>query len=81
MQKVFIIEDDPKIAEHLQSHLVKYGYDAAAAEQFDDVMGNFISINRILCSWILIFRALMAITGAGKSGRSRFVQLYSFLRG
>ncbi|MDM5227167.1 response regulator transcription factor [Cytobacillus sp. NJ13] len=41
MQKVFIIEDDPKIAEHLQSHLVKYGYDAAAAEQFDDVMGEF----------------------------------------
>ncbi|PAE24907.1 MULTISPECIES: response regulator transcription factor [Bacillaceae] len=41
MQKVFIIEDDPKIAEHLQTYLVKYGYEAAAAEQFDDVMAEF----------------------------------------
>ncbi|KON89964.1 transcriptional regulator [Sporosarcina globispora] len=41
MQKVFIIEDDPKIAEHLQSYLVKYGYDAVIAEQFDDVMAEF----------------------------------------
>lgn len=41
MQKVFIIEDDPKIAEHLQSYLVKYGYEAVMAEQFDDVMEEF----------------------------------------
>ncbi|KML41723.1 response regulator transcription factor [Cytobacillus firmus] len=41
MQKVFIIEDDPKIAEHLQSYLVKYGYQAVMAEQLDDVMAEF----------------------------------------
>ncbi|MCM3708004.1 MULTISPECIES: response regulator transcription factor [Cytobacillus] len=41
MKKIFIIEDDPKIAEHLQTYLVKYGYEAAAAEQFDDVMAEF----------------------------------------
>lgn len=41
MQKVFIIEDDPKIAEHLQSYIVKYGYEAVMAEQFDDVMEEF----------------------------------------
>ncbi|MBG9449346.1 transcriptional regulator [Cytobacillus firmus] len=41
MQKVFIIEDDPKIAEHLQSYIVKYGYEAVMAEQFDDLMAEF----------------------------------------
>ncbi|WHZ59959.1 response regulator transcription factor [Metabacillus hrfriensis] len=41
MQKVLIIEDDPKIAEHLKSNLVKYGYSAIFTENFDDVMDEF----------------------------------------
>jgi two-component system, OmpR family, response regulator YxdJ len=41
MQKVLIIEDDPKIAEHLQSYLLKYGYNASIVEKFDDVMEEF----------------------------------------
>lgn len=41
MQKVLIIEDDPKIAEHLQSYLMKYGYKASIVEKFDDVMEEF----------------------------------------
>ncbi|TKG98878.1 response regulator transcription factor [Peribacillus simplex] len=41
MQKVLIIEDDPKIAEHLNSYLVKYGYNSIFMENFDDVMDEF----------------------------------------
>jgi DNA-binding response OmpR family regulator len=41
MQKVLIIEDDPKIAEHLKSYLMKYGYNAIFMENFDDVMEEF----------------------------------------
>ena len=26
MQKIMIVEDDPKIAEHLESYINKYGY-------------------------------------------------------
>lgn len=41
MQTVLIIEDDPKIAEHLQSYIVKYGYKANIVENFDDIMDEF----------------------------------------
>lgn len=41
MQNVLIIEDDPKIAEHLQSYIMKYGYNAIILANFDDVMDEF----------------------------------------
>jgi len=27
MQKIMIVEDDPKIADHLKKHIEKYGYE------------------------------------------------------
>ncbi|MCG5104565.1 response regulator transcription factor [Oceanobacillus alkalisoli] len=44
MAKILIIEDDPKIATLLQSHLQKYGYDAVIAEQFDAITEEFQQI-------------------------------------
>ncbi|MGM7722882.1 response regulator transcription factor [Metabacillus sp. Hm71] len=41
MQTVLIIEDDPKIAEHLQSFIEKYGYKATIVEHFDHIMDEF----------------------------------------
>ncbi|MGR6342496.1 response regulator transcription factor [Priestia megaterium] len=41
MQKILIIEDDPKIAEHLQSYIGKYGYNVITVENFDYVMEEF----------------------------------------
>ncbi|MDR7246904.1 response regulator transcription factor [Priestia megaterium] len=41
MQKILIIEDDPKIAEHLQSYIGKYGFNATVVKNFDDVMEEF----------------------------------------
>ena len=41
MQKILIIEDDPKIAEHLQSYIGKYGFNAIIVEDFDNVMVEF----------------------------------------
>ncbi|MCM3715297.1 response regulator transcription factor [Halalkalibacter oceani] len=41
MQKIMIIEDDPKIAEHLQSYLLKYGYDVKVVEDFLRVLNAF----------------------------------------
>lgn len=41
MQKVLIIEDDPKIAKHLESYIVKYGFNAIITENFDEVMDDF----------------------------------------
>ncbi|WP_075980788.1 response regulator transcription factor [Bacillus massilinigeriensis] len=41
MQGILIIEDDPKIAEHLQLYINKYGYDSYVVTDFDQVMNDF----------------------------------------
>lgn len=42
MQKIMIIEDDPKIAEHLHSYIIKYGYQVIKVTDFEHVMDAFI---------------------------------------
>jgi two-component system, OmpR family, response regulator YxdJ len=41
MNKIMIIEDDPKIAELLKSSISKYGYDVISVNDFDRVMDEF----------------------------------------
>jgi two-component system, OmpR family, response regulator YxdJ len=41
MQKIMIVEDDPKIAEHLQSYITKYGFHVSKVTDFDMVMEVF----------------------------------------
>ncbi|RFB14884.1 DNA-binding response regulator [Bacillus sp. HNG] len=41
MQKILIIEDDPKIAEYLQFYINKYGYESFIVADFDNVMDDF----------------------------------------
>lgn len=41
MEKILIIEDDPKIADHLQVFIEKYGYTATKVEDFERVMEAF----------------------------------------
>lgn len=36
-----IVEDDPKIAEHLHSYITKYGYDAVKVTDFENVIEEF----------------------------------------
>lgn len=36
-----IVEDDPKLAQHLYNDLVKYGYDAFIVTDFSNIMGAF----------------------------------------
>ncbi|MDA7025147.1 response regulator transcription factor [Bacillus sp. CLL-7-23] len=43
MQKIMIIEDDPKIADLLRSHIEKYGYAVHVIEDFDHVIDVFKS--------------------------------------
>jgi two-component system, OmpR family, response regulator YxdJ len=45
VQKILIIEDDPKIAEHLQSYLNKFGYESFIVADFDQVMDDFKQYN------------------------------------
>ena len=41
MQKVMIVEDDQKIAKHLESYVSKYGYQVIQVTDFDRVMDDF----------------------------------------
>src|SRR5690625_3936033 len=41
VQKILIVEDDPKIAEHLYNDVKKYGYGAMIVTDFDKVMKEF----------------------------------------
>lgn len=43
MNRIMIIEDDPKIAKYLKSYILKYNYDVLALEQFDNIMESFIA--------------------------------------
>lgn len=45
MQKIMIVEDDPKIAEHLKTHIEKYGYAVTCVTDFEHVMNAFYEIN------------------------------------
>lgn len=36
-----IVEDDPKISEYLQTHILKYGYDVIRVEEFENIMDTF----------------------------------------
>lgn len=41
MKKIMIVEDDPKIAEHLREYIEKYGYEVFVADDFENLMGEF----------------------------------------
>jgi two-component system, OmpR family, response regulator YxdJ len=41
MEKIMIVEDDQKIAEHLSSYIKKYGYQVTIAADFDRIMDTF----------------------------------------
>lgn len=41
MYKVMIVEDDPKIAEHLQTYIEKYGYQTIMVTNFERIMERF----------------------------------------
>ncbi|WP_175639237.1 response regulator transcription factor [Metabacillus schmidteae] len=41
MQKIMIVEDDPKISDHLKKHIEKYGYEVTTVIDFDHVMDEF----------------------------------------
>lgn len=41
MQKIMIVEDDPKIADHLKTYIEKYGYHVHKVTDFNQVMDCF----------------------------------------
>jgi len=43
MQKIMIVEDDPKIANYMYEKIEKYGYRVLSVTDFSDIMNDFLS--------------------------------------
>src|SRR5690554_1517626 len=43
MHRIFIVEDEPKLATILAQHLSRYGYGVVRAERFDDLKNEFLA--------------------------------------
>lgn len=41
LKKIMIVEDDPKLAQHLYNNLVKYQYDTHKVTNFNDILDEF----------------------------------------
>lgn len=42
MHRIFIVDDEPKLARILEAHLTRFGYDVATASRFDDLKNEFL---------------------------------------
>lgn len=45
MHKIFIVEDDEIIAKNIQKHLESWNYEVKCAEDFKDVLGEFLAFD------------------------------------
>lgn len=81
MQRILIIEDDPKIAEHLQAYIQKYGFASSIVDDFDHVMEHFQKYKPDLVLLDINYPAMMAITGVAKYANNQFVLLFSSRHG
>lgn len=44
MHKLFLVEDEPKLAAMVAAHLERYGYDVVRATRFDDLKTEFLTV-------------------------------------
>lgn len=45
MYRILIVEDDKTIARQLEEHLKKWGYEAVCAENFENILSQFVSFS------------------------------------
>ena len=70
MYRIFLVEDDPIIAERVQQHLMSWGWQVRAAADFSRVMEEFAAFDPQLVLLDISCPAITAITGAARSARS-----------
>ena len=44
MYRIFLVEDDETLCSLVKKHLESWGYEVTAAEDFSDVMGEFVRV-------------------------------------
>ena len=45
MSRIYIVEDEPKLAAALAAHLARYGHEAVTARRFDDLKSEFVAVS------------------------------------
>lgn len=51
MYRIFIVEDDPGIAEGIKRQAEAWGLEVRCADDLRNVMGEFAAFCRTLCCW------------------------------
>ena len=46
--RIFLVEDEPKLASIVADHLTRYGYRVVTARRFDDLKNEFIEVDPAL---------------------------------
>ena len=70
MYRIFIVEDDPTMANAMKEKIESWGNEARIVEHFQNVMTEFTTYDPHL--------VLMDITGVRRSARFRKCRLYSY---
>ena len=71
MYRILIVEDDMTIAKVLAAHLEKWGYETRCAENFKNIMNDFLDFEPQLLMLDIGCHFSMDFTGARRSGRCR----------
>ena len=64
MYRIYIVEDDPGIAEGIKQQAKAWGLEAKSADNFRDIMGEFAAFSPHLVLLDITLPFLTAITGA-----------------
>lgn len=66
MYRIFIIEDDPTIAQTLKKHLEGWDYKVECAKDFHNITAEFAAFDPRLYCLISNYRSMTATTGAAR---------------
>lgn len=78
MYRIFIVEDDPTMANAMKEKIESWGNEARIVEHFQNVMTEFTAYDPHLVLMDIMLPFLMDITGVRRSARFRKCRSYSY---
>lgn len=78
MYRIFIVEDDPTMANAMKEKIESWGNEARIVEHFQNVMTEFTAYDPHLVLMDIMLPFSMDITGVRRSARFRKCRLYSY---
>ena len=78
MYRIFIVEDDPTMANAMKEKIESWGNEARIVEHFQNVMTEFTAYDPHLVLMDIMLPFLMDITGVRRFARFRKCRSYSY---